>query len=80
VLYEVMKPPLQAAPNAITSRIKINVGAGPAERRLPQDGRIQAEDGARQGGWTFRVSGAGPDAVRRDGVLRLLDKGPTDST
>lgn len=40
VLYEMMPPPSHIAP-AIASRIKVMAGLDIAERRLPQDGRIE---------------------------------------
>ena len=40
VLYEMMPPPAHIAP-AISSRIKVMAGLDIAERRLPQDGRIE---------------------------------------
>ena len=40
VLYEMMPPPTHIAP-AITSRIKVMANLDIAERRLPQDGRIE---------------------------------------
>ena len=40
VLYEVMKPPVKLK-NAICSRLKIMSNLDIAERRLPQDGRMQ---------------------------------------
>jgi type IV pilus assembly protein PilB len=40
ILYEMMPPPKHLGP-AITSRIKVMAGLDIAERRLPQDGRIE---------------------------------------
>ena len=40
VLYEMMPPPTHIAP-AIASRIKVMAGLDIAERRMPQDGRIE---------------------------------------
>ena len=40
VLYEMVPPPKELGP-AITSRIKVMAGLDIAERRLPQDGRIE---------------------------------------
>ena len=40
ILYEMMPPPSHIAP-AIASRIKVMAGLDIAERRLPQDGRIE---------------------------------------
>jgi len=42
LLYEVMKPPLKLK-NALTSRLKIMSELDIAERRLPQDGRINLQ-------------------------------------
>ncbi len=60
VLYEVMRPPTHLK-NALISRIKIMSRLDIAERRLPQDGRIQLKDkGTRDGlqglgsAYTFR--------------------------
>src|SRR3954464_6688959 len=40
VLYEMMPPPAHIAP-AISSRVKVMAGLDIAERRMPQDGRIE---------------------------------------
>ena len=40
VLYEMVPPPKQLGP-AITSRVKVMANLDIAERRLPQDGRIE---------------------------------------
>jgi type IV pilus assembly protein PilB len=71
VLYEVMKPPMKLK-NAITSRIKIMAELDIAERRLPQDGRIQLKMG-RGREMDFRVSVL-PTLFGEKVVLRLLDK------
>ncbi len=71
VLYEVMNPPLKLR-NAITSRIKIMSELDIAERRLPQDGRIQLMLG-REKEVDFRVSVL-PTLHGEKVVLRVLDK------
>ena len=71
VLYEMMNPPIKLK-NAITSRIKIMSELDIAERRLPQDGRIQLRLG-RQKQVDFRVSVL-PTLHGEKIVLRILDK------
>mgnify|MGYP001293629217 CR=1 FL=1 len=71
VLYEMMNPPVKLK-NAITSRIKIMSELDIAERRLPQDGRIQLRLG-RQKQVDFRVSVL-PTLHGEKIVLRILDK------
>lgn len=71
VLYDTINPPLHFK-NTITSRIKIMSKLDIAERRLPQDGRINVtmENGKRV---DFRVSVL-PTIFGEKVVLRLLDK------
>jgi type IV pilus assembly protein PilB len=71
VLYHTMNPPIHFK-NTITSRIKIMAKLDIAERRLPQDGRIQVtrENGEKV---DFRVSVL-PTIFGEKVVLRLLDK------
>ncbi len=71
VLYDTMNPPLHFK-NTITSRIKIMSKLDIAERRLPQDGRINVtmENGKRV---DLRVSVL-PTIFGEKVVLRLLDK------
>ena len=71
VLYDTMHPPLHLK-NTITSRIKIMSKLDIAERRLPQDGRINVtmENGKRV---DLRVSIL-PTIFGEKVVLRLLDK------
>ena len=62
VLYELVPPPRHLAP-AIASRIKVMSNLDIAERRLPQDGRIQLAVGGNHG----RHPGLDPaDHVRRE--------------
>ncbi|MEW6303602.1 MAG: ATPase, T2SS/T4P/T4SS family [Verrucomicrobiota bacterium] len=70
VLLEVSSPPkkLQAA---ITSRLKIQSGMDIAERRIPQDGRIQINVGGKQ--IDLRVSCL-PTNHGESIVMRILDK------
>ncbi len=70
VLYEVMRPPMHLK-NALISRIKIMSRLDIAERRLPQDGRIQLKAKGRE--MDFRVS-VMPTIFGEKVVLRLLNK------
>src|SRR3989440_4100203 len=70
-LLEVMKPPIKMRA-ALTSRIKIMAQLNIAERRVPQDGRIQLNFGAKV--IHYRVS-ALPVLFGGKIVLRILDKG-----
>ncbi len=69
-LYEMAPPPKHLALPVI-SRIKVISGLNIAERRLPQDGRIQMPVGGRQ--IDFRVSTL-PTAFGESVVLRILDR------
>jgi type IV pilus assembly protein PilB len=69
-LYEMAPPPKHLALPVI-SRIKVVSGLNIAERRLPQDGRIQMPVGGRQ--IDFRVSTL-PTAFGESVVLRVLDR------
>jgi type IV pilus assembly protein PilB len=69
-LYEMMPPPKRLALPVI-SRLKVMSGLNIAERRLPQDGRIQLNVGGRQ--IDFRVSCL-PTQFGESVVLRVLDR------
>ena len=70
-LYELSPPPKRLALPVI-SRLKVMSGLNIAERRLPQDGRIQITIAGRQ--IDFRVSCL-PTQFGESVVLRVLDKG-----
>jgi len=69
-LYEMAPPPKHLA-LPVTSRIKVMSGLNIAERRLPQDGRIQVNIAGRA--IDFRVSTL-PTQFGESVVLRVLDK------
>lgn len=69
-LYEMTPPPRSLAP-AITSRIKVMSNLNIAERRIPQDGRIQTVMAGRQ--VDLRVSTL-PTQFGESLVLRVLDR------
>jgi len=69
-LYE-MAPPPRALATAITSRLKVMSNMNIAERRLPQDGRIQTTMSGRQ--VDLRVSTL-PTQFGESIVLRVLDR------
>ncbi len=70
ILYEMMPPPKHLA-LALTSRIKVLSNLNIAERRLPQDGRIQLNVLGRS--VDLRVSTL-PTAFGESVVLRVLDR------
>ena len=70
VLFELPPPPRYLA-NAIASRIKVMSNLDIAERRLPQDGRIELTVGG--GRVDMRVSTL-PTLFGESAVLRLLDR------
>jgi type IV pilus assembly protein PilB len=70
VLYELVPPPRHLAP-AISSRIKVMSNLDIAERRLPQDGRIQLAIGGAN--VDIRVSTL-PTLFGESVVLRILDR------
>ncbi len=70
VLYELVPPPRHLAP-AISSRIKVMSNLDIAERRLPQDGRIQLAIGGSS--VDIRVSTL-PTLFGESVVLRILDR------
>ena len=69
-LYE-MSPPPRTLATAITSRIKVMSNLNIAERRIPQDGRIQTSMAGRQ--VDLRVSTL-PTQFGESVVLRVLDR------
>lgn len=70
VLYEMVPPPRHLA-NAITTRIKVMAELDIAERRLPQDGRIELNVGGNP--VDLRVSVL-PTMFGESVVLRVLDR------
>jgi type IV pilus assembly protein PilB len=70
VLYEMVPPPRHLA-NAITTRIKVMAELDIAERRLPQDGRIELNVGGNP--VDLRVSVL-PTMFGESVVLRILDR------
>jgi type IV pilus assembly protein PilB len=70
VLYELVPPPRHLAP-AIASRLKVMSNLDIAERRLPQDGRIQLGIGGNN--IDIRVSTL-PTLFGESVVLRILDR------
>ena len=70
LLYEMFNPPKRLHPS-ITSRIKVMSGLNIAEKRMPQDGRIEIKVGDRN--IDIRVSTL-PTVYGERVVLRLLDK------
>lgn len=70
VLYELVPPPRHLAP-AISSRIKVMSNLDIAERRLPQDGRIELNIGGNS--VDIRVSTL-PTMFGESVVLRILDR------
>lgn len=71
VLYEMVPPPRHLA-TAISSRIKVMANLDIAERRLPQDGRIELNIGGSS--VDMRVSVL-PTLFGESIVIRVLDKG-----
>ncbi len=71
MLYEMIPPPRHLA-LAVTSRIKVMAGMDIAERRLPQDGRIQLNMGGRE--VDLRISTL-PTTYGESVVIRILDRG-----
>ena len=71
VLYEMMPPPSHIAP-AISSRIKVMANLDIAERRLPQDGRIELSVNNQP--IDLRVSVL-PTMFGESVVMRVLDRG-----
>ncbi len=73
VLYEVMNPRADLFP-ALVSRLKVMANLDIAERRLPQDGRIQVSTKGRSVDLRFSSL---PGIYGEKVVLRVLDKGST---
>lgn len=69
-LYE-MSPPPRSLATTITSRVKVMSGLNIAERRLPQDGRVQAMFGGKP--VDLRISTL-PTQFGESVVLRVLDR------
>ncbi|MCC5805179.1 MAG: Flp pilus assembly complex ATPase component TadA [Opitutales bacterium] len=69
-LQEVTSPPKRLQP-AIVSRVKLMAGISIAEKRLPQDGRIQTAAGERS--FDLRVSSM-PSVHGETIVMRVLDR------
>lgn len=70
MLYKVMSPPVDAHP-ALVSRLKIMANLDIAERRLPQDGRVQINTNGRNVDLRFSSL---PGIFGEKIVLRILDK------
>lgn len=71
VMYEMVPPPRHLA-NAIATRIKVMSNLDIAERRLPQDGRIELNVGGNR--VDMRVSIL-PTLFGESSVIRVLDRG-----
>jgi type IV pilus assembly protein PilB len=71
VLYEMVPPPKYLGP-AITSRIKVMSNLDIAERRLPQDGRVELQVGGKP--IDLRVAVL-PTMYGESVVMRVLDRG-----
>src|SRR5204862_2967750 len=71
VMYEMVPPPRHLAA-AIATRIKVMANLDIAERRLPQDGRIELNVGGNQ--VDMRVS-VMPTMFGESAVIRVLDRG-----
>ena len=71
MLYELVPPPRHLAPGDLQSRIKVMSNLDIAERRLPQDGRIELAIGGNQ--VDIRVSTL-PTLFGESVVLRILDR------
>ena len=70
ILYEVMTPRIELHP-ALVSRLKVMANLDIAERRLPQDGRIQVQTQGRSVDLRFSSM---PGLFGEKVVLRVLDK------
>lgn len=73
ILYDLISPP-KSIQNALTSRVKVMASMNIAEKRLPQDGRIEIRIGDKN--VDIRVSTI-PTTHGERVVLRLLDKSST---
>ncbi|HEY8348859.1 MAG TPA: ATPase, T2SS/T4P/T4SS family, partial [Clostridia bacterium] len=76
VLFEMNRIP-QNLYSAVSTRIKIMAGMNIAEKRLPQDGRIELEDKGKS--YDFRVSSL-PTVFGEKIVIRVLDRTTFDFT
>jgi len=74
VLYEMVPPPKQLGP-AITSRVKVMAKLDIAERRLPQDGRIELTVGGKQVDLRVAIL---PTIHGESCVMRVLDRSNTE--
>jgi type IV pilus assembly protein PilB len=74
VLYEMVPPPKQLGP-AITSRIKVMAHLDIAERRLPQDGRIELTVGGKPVDLRIAIL---PTIYGESCVMRVLDRGQVE--
>ena len=70
ILYPIMEPPIEVHP-ALVSRLKVMANLDIAERRLPQDGRIQVVTRGRVVDLRFSSL---PGILGEKVVLRILDK------
>jgi type IV pilus assembly protein PilB len=70
VLYEMVPPPKHLGP-AITSRVKVMANLDIAERRLPQDGRVELQVGGRPVDLRVAVL---PTMHGESVVMRVLDR------
>jgi len=70
ILYEMVPPPKQLGP-AITSRVKVMANLDIAERRLPQDGRIELRVGGKQVDLRVAIL---PTIHGESCVMRVLDR------
>jgi general secretory pathway protein E len=70
VLYEMVPPPKQLGP-AITSRVKVMANLDIAERRLPQDGRIELTVGGKKVDLRIAIL---PTIHGESCVMRVLDR------
>ncbi|MSQ93099.1 MAG: type II/IV secretion system protein [Gemmataceae bacterium] len=71
VMYEMVPPPRHLA-NAIATRIKVMANLDIAERRLPQDGRIELNVGGNRVDMRVAVL---PTMFGESTVIRVLDRG-----
>jgi len=74
VLYEMVPPPKQLGP-AITSRVKVMAKLDIAERRMPQDGRIELSVGGKQVDLRVAIL---PTIHGESCVMRVLDRSNTE--
>jgi type IV pilus assembly protein PilB len=70
VLYEMVPPPKQLGP-AIISRVKVMANLDIAERRLPQDGRVELNVGGKQVDLRVAIL---PTIYGESCVMRVLDR------